>query len=569
MPKHPRLMRRGATYYHRAAIPKDIADTYPKREETFSLKTKDHREAMRLVRIAAADVDRRFDDHRRRIERLANPALDELTAEQLRHIHDCYYRHLLEEDEDIRQEGFAGYTAAKSFEDADDLNDWLTAATRHSYARGEQDTFMIDEAEDVLSWEGIELRLDPDSPSWPKLVRTLHEATLKAREAIKERFLGMIVPTPREEASHATAASSGPLLSELFRQRQAEAQRTNEWSTKLADDYETWTNLFIELIGNRPVLDYKKPDARRFKELLMELPSNRNKHELTKGLPALKAIEAAKLHDLSCISVSTINKALGRLQATWNWADKQLDEDVADIFGPMKLQKTTAARDERHPFSVDQLNSIFTSPLYTGCLSERQRAAPGTYNMRHTHWYWLPLLGLYTGARLNELCQLQLDDVLQEGGITFLRLHEGEDTQRIKGNSSRDVPLHRELISLGFLEYVKARQDAGDDRLFPALQPDAKGYYSNRPSKDFNVYIDKIGAKTTKTSFHSFRHNFKDACRNSGVNPDIADLLQGHSLKGMAGRYGSGKLLLTRLRDEMDKVEFPGVSLDHLCFERT
>ena len=41
MPGHTRLYRRGAVYYHRAAVPVDIIATYGKREETFSLKTKD------------------------------------------------------------------------------------------------------------------------------------------------------------------------------------------------------------------------------------------------------------------------------------------------------------------------------------------------------------------------------------------------------------------------------------------------------------------------------------------------------------------------------------------------
>ena len=68
MPGHTRLYRRGAVYYHRAAIPKDIADTYPKTEETFSLKTKDHAEALRRVRIEAVRVDEKFEAHRRRLE---------------------------------------------------------------------------------------------------------------------------------------------------------------------------------------------------------------------------------------------------------------------------------------------------------------------------------------------------------------------------------------------------------------------------------------------------------------------------------------------------------------------
>lgn len=54
------MARRGAVYYHRAAIPADIKDSYPKAEETFSLKTKDRAEALRLVRVAAVEVDERF-----------------------------------------------------------------------------------------------------------------------------------------------------------------------------------------------------------------------------------------------------------------------------------------------------------------------------------------------------------------------------------------------------------------------------------------------------------------------------------------------------------------------------
>ena len=82
-----------------------------------------------------------------------------------------------------------------------------------------------------------------------------------------------------------TGAASGPLLSTLFSERKMEAQKSGEWSPKLLDDYQTWTDLFIELIGDRPLFDYKKPDARKFKEILTQLPSNRGKHAQTKGLP--------------------------------------------------------------------------------------------------------------------------------------------------------------------------------------------------------------------------------------------------------------------------------------------
>lgn len=71
----PPPIPRNATYYHRAAIPIDINNTCPKSEGTFSLNTKDRAEAVRLVRIAAADVDRKFEEHRRKLSAQNQPPL--------------------------------------------------------------------------------------------------------------------------------------------------------------------------------------------------------------------------------------------------------------------------------------------------------------------------------------------------------------------------------------------------------------------------------------------------------------------------------------------------------------
>ena len=297
------------------------------------MRTRDPREALQRVRVAAVEVDQRFADHRRNLARQSGPALSELTQAQLDHIHQCYYWHRLDEDEETRLSGFEG----RDFDEDLETHDALTGVTKRNYARGELDAFYSGEAEEVLSWDNIDLRLSPNSPSWPKLVRTLHEASLKAAEAISKRYEGEIVPTPvapmLPSQSTPAASAGGPLLSEMFKQRKTEASRSGEWSTKLVDDYETWTQLFIECVGDRPLLSYVKADARQFKDLLMALPSNRHKKAATMGLSATEAVKVADANDMPRLSVSTINKALGRLQATWNWADKQLDEDIPDIFG--------------------------------------------------------------------------------------------------------------------------------------------------------------------------------------------------------------------------------------------
>ncbi len=106
MPWHPRLYRRGDVYYHRAAIPADIPATYPKTEEIFSLRTKDHAEAVRKVPVAPVGADRRFDEHRRWIKAQCHETVAELTSDQISKIEAVYYQCRLEEDEETRLDGF-------------------------------------------------------------------------------------------------------------------------------------------------------------------------------------------------------------------------------------------------------------------------------------------------------------------------------------------------------------------------------------------------------------------------------------------------------------------------------
>jgi len=149
MTGHPRLYRRGATYYHRAAIPKDIKDTYPKTEETFSLDTKDRAEAVRLVRVEAVKVDRKFEEHRRSLVGRNRPPLKELPENQIKEVGEVYYAYLLEEDEETRFEGFfepdgpLPPTPVKTFEEFVEDNEAFDGGNRYANARGKIDPFYL------------------------------------------------------------------------------------------------------------------------------------------------------------------------------------------------------------------------------------------------------------------------------------------------------------------------------------------------------------------------------------------------------------------------------------------
>jgi hypothetical protein len=155
MTGHTRLYRRGATYYHRAVVPKDILDTYGKREETFSLKTKDRSEALLRVRVGAVRVDRLFAKHRQERSR-ANPSalgpiLVELSTDQIARAKQAYLHSLLDEDEEVRLDGFydpedqlepLAELPRPTFEERQALNSDMDMETRANLARGTRGHFV-------------------------------------------------------------------------------------------------------------------------------------------------------------------------------------------------------------------------------------------------------------------------------------------------------------------------------------------------------------------------------------------------------------------------------------------
>jgi hypothetical protein len=236
MTGHTRLDRRNATYYHRASVPTDIADTYGKVEETFSLRTKDYTEALRLVKIKAVEVDARFEAHRKELRKASEPYVEELTEEQLKLFGDMYYAYLLEEDDESRLLGFDEFddtdegrfwtsdhpeTPRQTFEEhTDDIDSNLINA-KHALARGTVDVFTKSEAEEVLSWDGLDIKLAKDSPSWRLLYRELNRSVKRASEVLLARNEGDIIETPKvDSVSHVKppSASIHPFLSEAIEQ---------------------------------------------------------------------------------------------------------------------------------------------------------------------------------------------------------------------------------------------------------------------------------------------------------------------------------------------------------------
>ena len=258
----------------------------------------------------------------------------------------------------------------------------------------------------------------------------------------------------------------------------------------------------------------------------------------------------------------------------FNWAVKEEMIDRNPAQG-RRVPDPTLRRDKRLPFSTAQLRAIFATPLYTGCLDDGNGyATPGTSRPRNAR-FWIPLVSMHCGLRLNEACQLDVSDVrLIEEIACFVITERSESNttdKRLKtASSERVVPVHPELLSLGFMEFVAGRRHAGEAKLFGEVGLGATGYRSTTFSAWFARFAAKAGAASRKTCFHSLRHGFRDALREAQVPRDVALALGGWSAPGGSGSvsdaYGSGYRIGT-LFEGISRVRYPDLDLSHLHLE--
>ncbi|MDL2399439.1 DUF6538 domain-containing protein [Rhizobium mayense] len=576
-----RPIKRGSIYWLRKKVPDDLRPVIGKREEKFSLKTRDPAEAKVLFAKAAAEIEERW-------SRLRQGPIT-LTHKQVWGIAGDISRAWVSrfEDEPDKDEAIGmSLQLARIFEPAK-----TTVKTGGDPALVAKMLEAMNER--TFGWLDAkiaahlkEMGLLVDAQSLEKLRAATGKSLYQAKDQIWKFRKGDYSPNPIIDAypsfekypevpSETALPSSGVMLSTAISAWVKEKTRKDgDWVESSAESNELWARRFLELVSDKPLGEYKKADARKFKEAIMSLPPNFLQKEEFKKLDFLEAVEKAKSTDVDKMSNRNVNKILGFVRAFWNWAEAQYDDVPANPFNKMNLRLAMKARDERDPFTTSQLQKIFDAPLFTGCKSEKSYLTAGDYVPSDQGIYWVPLIGLFTGARSGEVIQLLCDDVRHENGILFFDIRDdGERSkadlkQGLKTDASvRTIPVHKTLKKLGFAEFVERQRKKGK-RLFPDFPKAADGYYSTAYSPRFKRFLVDIGAKTDRNSFHSFRHSFEDCCRNSRIPIEFINALQGHSDGGMADRYGTGMVRVRLLKEEMDKLIYEGLDFSRLIAAR-
>ena len=299
----------------------------------------------------------------------------------------------------------------------------------------------------------------------------------------------------------------------------------------------------VEYLGaERPIASINAQNIRNYRDAVLTLRANYGfRHAQT--FAAKQTSNAA-----SRISSKTAELIFQPARTFFSWCVSS--EGLIEI-NPAQAVKVTVKQDKkagrvRRPFETDEIERLFSWPLYQGCKSKSRRHVPGD-NIYRDGKYWLPILGYYTGCRLGELVQMAIEDVVSNDTHPHLDINEkvlvGGSTKSVKSNAGlRKVPLHPDLIELGFLDFVakRAKQDKLNVRLFSEIPFGVDGQASTEYSKIFGRLMDKVGLKDPQLVFHSWRHGVEDALRDAGCQPYVIDRIIGHADATMGGKYGKG-----------------------------
>jgi len=553
-----------------------------------TLRTKDEKRA----RVLAKPVMMKFDRILAQAEALLveHPVRTELTETEIKQIADYFYASELGADEQMREEGIgsdpgfarvhrelteAGIAFKTPFEVSAETGAGLSdrmmhkieedvaivlPAVREALARGNIN-FIRDELNDVLQL--FRINLDPACTDYRKVALAVIKAEVRALEDIGARHRGEAIDSPKlTEPGSKVPVSSCSLRAAYDGWNKMEARKKSSQM-----EFSRGIDRFIELHGDLDVGQINRGHVRQFRDAAQLVPKLRA-GKLRKALLPELAAWSREHPGTPCIGAATINKWMTCLQSVLNLARKNgviSDEVVwADPVSGMRLK---VPRSKRRPWEPEELTVLFSSPVYLQ--GARPKGGKGEAA------YWMPLLALYSGARLNELAPMCADDVRVDtsSGVRFMTVIEDEEKDRSlkTENSVRAFPIHPELVRIGLLEFVDQRRiaDGASARLFPQLTQGSKGGFGEAFSKWFGRYKRSLGIENKNSVFHSFRHGFKDALRAAGVNEDANDALTGHGGGNTVARGYGWEVMVRRfgfatLNAAVEKAQYPGLDLTAL-----
>ncbi|HEV7340133.1 MAG TPA: tyrosine-type recombinase/integrase [Sphingopyxis sp.] len=428
-------------------------------------------------------------------------------------------------------------------------------------------------ADNNIAKRGLALR--KATPEYEAFVETIAESTLDALDVFERRTTGDLAAAPKSQAvtKAKELAKPGETLLQLFERWSSERLAKGEKRPDTVNQDRKIIEQFSGYVGkDRAVGSITPQEVFDYREILRDLPPKWTSNKQLARLGMKDAAVRARELGLPQTAFTTVNKHLSTISPLYKWLASQpawvgLRNPCDGLF-----HDKVKGKNPRPPFTTPVLNTILRSPLFAGFLADGAEHEPGNHHA--DDWRkWIPLVCMFTGARIGEIAQLRIGDVRQQHGVWFIFIaHDGDAKQSTKSGESRTAAVHAKLEAIGFIKFVERHREraGGDDgaQLFPELKPNNRGQIGAEPSRWWRDYLTAIRVKQGRDGIgaHSFRHELSDRLREEALllDNEIAVCL-GHSVKSTTGGYGKIRQgTVAMLKDWIDAVRWDGVNFDAL-----
>lgn len=557
MKKPPYTKKRGNIWWYRRPVPAPLRSIIGKVEFAWSLDTSDMAEARSRAAIRNAEVEAMLSAARAQLGALASePQLPQfITPELLQYARDAVRAHVLREDEEVRKARI-DHDSLDAYESirADQFDDTGTALRT-----GRTERLRIDEALQAIG-VAVPLRHPAREDVAYAVVEGHHSALL----AIRERMNGEYVPTPVPPAKPLMLGPAAPAAEELTLGVVIDDYlvKQDKTPTEFTRKVRRCLQLFGEMVGrNTPVRDLKQKAVTDFLYNICELPNQwARRYDKGETIASMLAEDADKVMSPTTYE-GNYRLPLGAFltAALRDFGDDGFPARTTE--GIKYSGNRQEGEDQQRALTPDELRTLYEGTQFAAVASDPEQEP----------LYWFAVVSLFTGARPRELCQANPQtDFGQEDGHLFLELSDSTAAgvgvvKSIKTGEERRIPMHSELVRLGFPEYVERLRKAGADRLFPSWGVKSGNAYKGNESKftgllkACGLYNNTAPAGKRLTGAYTLRKTFITQCTHQGV---VSREMTGHTADDgttaiQRKHYISGPAPLTNKVAQLAKLVMP------------
>lgn len=214
----------------------------------------------------------------------------------------------------------------------------------------------------------------------------------------------------------------------------------------------------------------------------------------------------------------TIDGKVGYIKTLLNFAIKQgylTGKNPAENMSLLtKQQKLTGGY---AIFELDEIKAIFDSEYF-----RKQKEIDPDY-------YYVLLLGLATGCRVNEITSLQFDQFkVSPKSTNYIVLRDAKTHA-----GKREIPLPAEIFTDDFKAFIKQKKEKNDSpNLFKYAPREGKGA-GNAVGKKFSRHMEEVKVSREKLVFHSLRKFLNDHFMKNGVEFEPRCQFFGHAVENV------------------------------------